>query len=239
MDKKSLVMALLLFCMLPIISANTVIEIQTAPLKEVWITPQTIGGISLKVPEKYTSNTCGEVRIDSYEINESSFYLLLNIKEGNDFFFRKRYTTKFYKYQTINLTALPEGYNLNLPDECFEENNGEPFISENNTEELINTSEEIENNESLENSSTGLITGHAFIKEKVFTKDNWIYFVIVLLLGVIGFLTYNNIKKQAIITPHAKQHHHRNKNQKKIEELEDKIAKYEEEIIRLRREQFE
>lgn len=225
MEKKRLLI-LFLICIFPLASATTVLEIQTAPSKDIWITAQDIGGNTIKVPESYPSNNCGKLKMD-YMINESDFYLMIRIKEGNSLFFFKRYTSKFYKDQLINLTALPEGHILNLPPECS------PDYVEKVTPKEENSTE---TNQSLNESQISSITGYTFFKENIFTKDNWIYLIFILLIAIIAFLGFKNIKQERIL-PSSKSPH--NKNKEKIENLENKIAKYENKIRILKREQLE
>jgi hypothetical protein len=246
MKKEFIGVGLFLLFFLPVVSASTILEIQTAPLKDVWITALDYKGEAIKVPEMHTVDNCGRMKID-YNISELSFKLMIRVKEGDSVFFYKTFEETFYKDTIINLTALPEDYELNLPEDCYlisSDMNGSEDDSLNGVESLENSEddeaieseeEDIVKEDKLDTSSS--ITGFSFSKEDVLNKNNLIYLVVLILIIVIIYLLVRNRNKDHLI----REYHVSNKipikkNSKKIEKLKKKIEKYEKEIIRLRQE---
>jgi len=236
------------FLVMPFISATTLVEIQTAPFKDVWISARDSGEVTIKIPEKYSADMCGKVKID-YNISDLSFYIYLRVKEGQSVFFSKEYPSLYYQGTLINLTALPEGYNLNLPPECsgiFPVNDqiandtievqNESLARSNFTNSTQKEADDFFDEE-VKESRTFFMTGHSFSKENVLNKNNLIYLVVLILIGIIIYLLVRNKNQSAVLHKYEVSNKiPQHKNQRKIAKLKKKIEKYEKEIIRLRQE---
>ncbi len=248
---------LLALPMISLVSSETILNIQTAPYMDVWVTAMDAGENTLKVPELYSVDMCGRAEI-IYDISETDFYFLLRVKDGDSLFYQEEFDDKFYRDTEINLTALPEDYELSLPSVCSEVEDSVSSNEENDSSSEIvalsgaqNENEsanesfdsglnlETENSErgSSEENSGFFITGYSFVRDNVLSKNTVLYLLLFILIVLIIYLAAKNKRKDHLI--HEYQVSNKfpvRKNQKKINKLKKKIEKYEKEIIKLRQE---
>ncbi|MCW8966658.1 MAG: hypothetical protein OQK82_08250 [Candidatus Pacearchaeota archaeon] len=195
-------------CLMPFFSATTVLEIQTFPGYEIYISAinpvVTASNDFIKEPIKTFTGEYGQIKIE-YDIDDSTFDLGLLLKDGAKTVIPFTRFGKYVKDTTINITFLPEGTtieNLNLPAKEIpvETEIVENISNEINQTEMANESlrQEPQINITEDTNQTGIIKGVLLNGYAIYENNHMIFDIMTYLIGasVLGVPIYMLAKKR-------------------------------------------